>query len=219
MSLRAEEKGSCRVIIQWGCARREDGTVRHLEHSQGHWVTRIAASWDDWWEQTRHARLFTITDTHTCTHSKCDSKKHDYKHCGTDHIPGHFLHEHTCRTSLPSSLHCPPVLNLVQRWDDYDKSRCKIWMQIHQPGPCQDPQCVLERHYSPSTDWKRAFLKGSTLNRRQANFIFCHPPGFSTLPSICLCGVFMRVDSSATAAPLGIAVLVPPQKNNSIGGK
>ena len=34
---------------------------------------------------------------------------------------------------------------------------------------------------------RRAFLKENTLNRRQTNFIFCHPPGFVILSSICLC--------------------------------
>lgn len=57
------------VIIQWGCACREDGTVHHLEQCQGHWVTGIVASWDDWCEQTRHTCLFTITDTHTHTYT------------------------------------------------------------------------------------------------------------------------------------------------------
>lgn len=37
------------------------------------------------------------------------------------------LREHThAEPPLPSSPHCPLVLNLVQRRDDYDKSGCKI---------------------------------------------------------------------------------------------
>lgn len=171
-----------------------------------------------WLEAANKTHKCVHNHSLTHTHTSSVIKKHDYKHRGTDNIPGRLLHEHTCRTSLPSSLHCPLVLNLVQRWDDYDKSRCKIWMQIHQPGPWQDPRNVRKRHYILWADGKRAFLKGNTLNCRQANFIFCHPPGVVTLPSICLCGVFMRVYSSTTAAPLGTAALVSP-KNNCMRGK
>lgn len=65
------------------------------------------------------------------THSSTKKKQHTVrlksmiKNSGTDNIPG-YLHEHTCRTSLPSSLHCALVVNLVRQHDDYDKSCCKI---------------------------------------------------------------------------------------------
>lgn len=68
MRLRAEEKGFCRAQSHYSvrlCLQR--GWDRHLEQSQGHWVTGMAASWDDWREQTK---------THACAHNRGHTRAH-----------------------------------------------------------------------------------------------------------------------------------------------
>lgn len=106
---------------KWGCEQKKKAIAGAVPGTLGHW------------DGSKLGWLVGANKTHMCAHNHGHRhahtprviKKHDYKHRGTDNIPGRLLHEHTCRTSLPSSLHCPLVLNLVQRWYDCDKSRCK----------------------------------------------------------------------------------------------
>lgn len=87
-------------------------------------------------------------------------------------------------------------------------------MLIHQPGPGQDPRYARKRHYILLADGGvgGGIFKGKCITLQTGQFHFTpHSPSFATLPSICLCGVFMHMDSS-TAAPPGTAMFVPPPK-------
>lgn len=108
-----------RLCLQRGWDRAPSGAAPGtLGHWDGSKMGRLAGA------NKTHARAHNRRHTHA--HTPSVIKKHDYKHHGRDNIPGRLLREHTCRTPLPSSPHCPLVLNLVQRRDDYDKSGCKI---------------------------------------------------------------------------------------------